>query len=540
MTDLRLPSEETILETFGKEDLRRLLDDHQRLLILYGFANVISTILDIELLLNEVMNVVFGLVQADRGAIFLPDSKTGELVRGASRSRHTNSTRGNDGVSGNAIIDFVLREKKALLTADASSDSRFKDTEPVRIQGIRSCLCVPLTSQHQVLGVIYVDSQQPDNFLKEQLTLITGIANQTAVALENIESVQRLKEERKRVEDILKALPVAILSMNEEGRISFVNPRAEKLFCVEAKECLNRPYRSFFSGVFRPLLSFITPALQEGEKVVLEEVVCGDPDHPILLQVNIVPLKEGAIQKGVLLALDDITEKKRLEREVLNAEKLSAIGEMTAGLIHEINNPLNIISGRAQLLLMGENGAPEISKAARIIWEQVDRATSITEKLLSFARQRFPQLRPVTLKGLLEKFLETMEGEFASQKVRLVKEFSNAPLPILGDAEQLEEVFVNLARNAIQAMPNGGIFSVIAKNEEEAARVFFRDTGCGISPENLSKIFIPFFTTKSRGTGLGLSIVHGIVKNHGGTLEVQSQVGEGSTFILTIPLKKEG
>ncbi|MBI4436692.1 MAG: GAF domain-containing protein [Candidatus Omnitrophica bacterium] len=541
MTEGKVPREETIVETLGQEDLQRLLGDHQKLLILYGFANAVSRLLDKEKLLNEAMNVVFGLVKAERGAIFLVDGKTGKLMPHVWRARQA-GTKGNEVILSNAVTELVMRERKSVLSLDAMMDERFKGSQSIQIQSIRSCMCVPLESQHRTLGLLYVDSRlQAGSFSKEELTLVSGIANQTAVALENIDLVHRLSEERKRIEGILNALTLAIISIDEEGAISFVNPQAMKLFEVTGTECLGHPYQTFFEGgLFRALLGLMTPALQEGKGVTLGEVACGDVEKSILLQVNIIPLREGLVRKGILVALDDVTEKRTLEREMANAEKLSAIGEMTAGLIHEINNPLNIISGRAQLLLFEKGEDAEVSKAARVIREQVDRASSITEKLLSFARQRPPHLRPISLHELLDQFLETLEDQFTLQQVRLEKKFEASSPSILGDAEQLEEVFVNLALNAVQAMPKGGRFTVATRQEKETVEISFTDTGCGIPPDHLSKIFIPFFTTKSRGTGLGLSIVHGIVDNHGGTLKIHSQVGKGSTFILTMPLAKGG
>ncbi len=529
---------EEIFETLGAEDLKRLLEDHQKLLILYGFANAISVILDREVLLNEAMNVIFGLVKAERSAIFLWDPKTGKPVKGVSRDRQTEK-KADDLFLGNPIIERVIKECKPILSPDVMKDPRFQENPFIQRHQIRSCLCVPLESQHHVLGILYADNREPHCFSKEELTLASGIATQTAVALENIESVHRIKEERRRVEGILKTLPLAILSINEEGIISFVNSKAEKLFNVSAKECLGRSYAAFLEGrLFGPLLELIGPALREGGKVKPEEITCGNSEKPLLLQINIVPLEEG-MQRGILVVLEDITEKRTLEQDILNAEKLSAIGEMTAGLVHEIVNPLSIISGRAQLLQLEDGKDPAVSKAARVIQEQVERASSITERLLSFARQKPPTLRPVALHQLLEKYLEVMEEQFASNKIRVERMFANTPLAIMGDSEQLEEVFDNLARNAIQVMPEGGCFTVRTERYNGTVEVSFTDTGCGIPPEHLPKLFIPFFTTKSRGTGLGLSIVHGIVKNHGGEMKVQSQPGKGSTFTVILPLKEE-
>jgi len=540
MNEANVPWEEAVVETFDKKDLQRLLKDHHKLLILYGFANAVSTILDRDLLLNEAMNVVFGLVNAERGAIFLIDPKSGKLIEAASRSRESGDKK-SDAILNNAIIEKMIREGKTILTADAMNDSRFKTYDSIKHQKIRSCLCIPLESQHHILGFLYIDHRQKaGSFSKEESTLLTGILSQTAVAIENIESVRSLKEERKRVERILKALPVAIVSITQEGEISFVNPKAEKLFDVPANHCVSYSYQSFLKVQgLDPLLRLITHALQEGEAVAPKEIACGKGEKKLLLLVNIVPLREGLVQKGVLVALEDITEKRKLEYDIQNAEKLTAIGEMTAGLVHEINNPLNIISGRAQLLLLDNGKDPEATKAAKIIREQVDRASSITEKLLNFARQRMPQLQPISLEEVIRHFLETMEGQFSAKHVTVEEKYEETPIWVIGDSEQLEEVFMNLGWNAIQAMPQGGRITIEAHSEGEYANIRFSDTGVGIPEEHLKKLFLPFFTTKSHGTGLGLSIAHGVVKNHRGTLEVESQEGKGTTFLLTLPLKEE-
>ncbi len=541
MTEPKVSHEETIVETLAQEDLKRLLDDHQKLLVLYGFANIVSAILDREKLLNEVMNVVFGLIHAERGAIFLYDAITQKLTPRVWRSRQAGE-KGNEIVLSNTVVDLAFRGHKSILCLDAMVDERFKGSQSIQIQSIRSCMCVPLESQRRTLGLLYVDSRlAAGSFSREELTLLSGIANQTAVVLENIELVQRLSEERKRVEAILNTLTVSILSVDGRGAVSYMNPQAEKLFGVKAAEWLYRPYTDLFEkNPFQPLLGLLGPALSEGKGIRLEEVACGELDRPLLLQVNIVPMREGLIPKGILVVLDDITEKKTLERQIASAEKLSAIGEMTAGLIHEINNPLNIISGRAQLLLFEKKDDPDIAKAARIIREQVDRASAITDHLLDFARQKPPKLEVLSLHDLLEKFLETMDNSFVSHQIRLEKKFVPLSLRIWGDAGQLEEVLVNLAVNAMQAMPQGGRFTITTQKVKEAAEVSFTDTGCGIPPEHLSKIFVPFFTTKGRGTGLGLSIAHGIMENHGGVIRVQSQMRQGTTFTLVFPLVRGG
>ena len=531
---------EPFLETLQPNDIKRLYEDHQRLLVLYGFANTISLILDPELLLHETMNVLFGLVKAERGAIFLFDERIQRLAQRLSQSRGQ-SDQGKEIVFSRTIIDQVFKDRKGILTLDAKSDARFQGSQSIQIENIRSCICVPLETQTRALGVIYIDSRlQGGGLSKEDLILVSGLANQTAIALENVELVQRLNQERKRIEGILNGLTIGVISIEERGEISFVNPKALQILHRAGGDLTGRPVSSAFEAqALKPLGELVREARQSHTPISQRETTLSYHGAPQVLEVSVVLIQQPMEQRMVVL-LEDVTEKRELSREISRTEKLRAIGEMTAGLIHEINNPLNIISGRAQLLLMKRREDPEIRKAGEIIRQQVERASKITEKLLNFAKQRPPGMRPVDPCLLLREVLSAMENQFADARVALVSHLPETPCLIHGDPSQLEEVFVNLILNAIQAMPEGGVFTVQCIQGEGQVLVSFRDTGVGIPPEYLAKIFVPFFTTKPHGTGLGLPVVHGIVEAHHGTLKVESQVGQGTSFFVTFPSARKG
>ncbi len=228
----------------------------------------------------------------------------------------------------------------------------------------------------------------------------------------------------------------------------------------------------------------------------------------------------------------------KTQEELVRAEKLAAVGELAAGVAHEINNPMAIIRGNAEVLLMDLPPGNSNREEAEIISQQVGRVEGIVGNLLSFARQQRKALRRVAIDRSLEEILRQVGHQVQLEGIELRRAFSMGATEIEGDENQLRQVFTNLIVNAVQAMENGGTLTVRTdcNGEEGTCRVEIGDTGSGIPPEQINDIFTPFFTTKSSGTGLGLSVSYGIVENHGGTITVTSKECEGSQFIVTLPL----
>lgn len=228
------------------------------------------------------------------------------------------------------------------------------------------------------------------------------------------------------------------------------------------------------------------------------------------------------------------------EEQLIRAEKLTSLGQMAASIAHEINNPLAGVLMYTKLLakkISGDTFKKEESLGYLSKMEtEVVRCSRIIRNLLDFARQTEPTLRPVDINRVMEQVLSMVGHQAQLQNVDIVKEFSSSLPEVMADFDQLQQIFTNLTLNAIQAMPDGGRLTIRSSAMDGGVRVDVQDTGCGISKENMGKLFTPFFTTKEKGkgVGLGLAVAHGIIERHKGRIKVQSEVGKGTTFSVLL------
>lgn len=232
-------------------------------------------------------------------------------------------------------------------------------------------------------------------------------------------------------------------------------------------------------------------------------------------------------------------ELEQAQRHLVQSEKLAALGTLSAGLAHEINNPIGVIASRVECMLWEakDRGLPqEIQEDLKVINKHAHRVAKLAQSLLSFARQSSWELKPLNLNQLIEETLLLTEKQLAKEGIHVEKRFHPDLPMILGSANHLEQVLLNLITNAREAMPKGGKLLIESHlGQDSQVRLLISDTGKGIPEEVLPRIFDPFFTTKPNGTGLGLSISYGIIQEHGGTIEVESRVDQGTTFIVTLP-----
>ena len=248
----------------------------------------------------------------------------------------------------------------------------------------------------------------------------------------------------------------------------------------------------------------------------------------------------------------DAPEKKDwlLDERLLQSQKLAAIGELSAGIAHEINNPLAIIRQEAEWMqhllkkLDGGDGqaAEELRGSVQEIVQQVDRCTEITRNLLDFARKRDPVIQAVEVNRIIENMTMLVEKEAKHKNITIVRHYGESLPAIYSDVPQLRQVILNFLTNATQAIGTDGVVTITTRlNGADAVDIAISDTGCGIPADNLGKIFDPFFTTKppGQGTGLGLSICHGILLRLGGRIAVESRVGQGTEFTITLPRSRE-
>ncbi len=263
-------------------------------------------------------------------------------------------------------------------------------------------------------------------------------------------------------------------------------------------------------------------------------------------EFNIMCERLEAAQRSLLAEQE---ERRRAEAELRNAERLASLGRLAAGLAHEIGTPLNVIGGRAEALLRKLNGSEVAEKGLRIITAQIDRIARIVRGMLDFARAREPRLAPTEVPIVIDRVLDLLEHRIEECGVKVEPDLPRELPLVIADADQLHQVFLNLATNALDAMPGGGTLLIRAEQVRRAPcdregperpflAIAFEDTGTGIPRENLGRVFDPFFSTKDigKGTGLGLSVSYGIVREHGGFIDIDSEPDRGARVRVYLPL----
>ena len=252
---------------------------------------------------------------------------------------------------------------------------------------------------------------------------------------------------------------------------------------------------------------------------------------------------EGGLR--ALAFVTDITQRLIMERAARQSDRLSALGRLSAGIAHEVNNPIGIISSRIEIMLLDAEGQPlpgTVTDDLKVLHRHAQRVARIAHGLLFFARESSAARGPVDLNQVVEETLLLMEKDLGKSGITIRRTLTPNLEPIHGDENALQQVVMNLLTNARDALGSGGEISLetsLVPGRPGMARLTVHDTGPGISPEVLSRIFDPFYTTKSEGTGLGLSISYGIVRDHKGTIDVESLPGQGATFVLTFPIEAE-
>jgi signal transduction histidine kinase len=242
----------------------------------------------------------------------------------------------------------------------------------------------------------------------------------------------------------------------------------------------------------------------------------------------------------VLLVLGDVTEERVKQERLHLTDRLASIGEMAAGIAHELNNPLTGVIGLSQLLL-DEEMSDRAKEDLKLIYSEAQRAAAVIKKLLTFARQHPTERKAVQINAVVEDVLSLRAYEQKVNNIRVTTRFDDHLPEIVADPFQMQQVFLNIVLNAEQAMIEAhkeGTLTVTTERVDGNIKVSFSDDGPGISPENMRKLFSPFFTTKAvgKGTGLGLSICYGIVTNHGGRIYAQGELGKGVTFVVELPV----
>jgi two-component system NtrC family sensor kinase len=405
-----------------------------------------------------------------------------------------------------------------------------------------------------VLALGRKDSDEPFN--SEDLGLLTAVAGQVATAIENgrlyrqlhlkAEEIGRMREFN---ENILESLDDGLVVFDAGELIVRWNRALESSYGVARADAVGRPLSEIFDATFVDALRAARQENPHGTTLfkvplISRRKIDGSDGEAARMQVNatVVPLQSspGDAFTGSILLIEDITDRIRLEDQLQISEKMASIGLLAAGVAHEVNTPLTGISSFTQMLLDGADPADPKTVLLEKIERQTFRAAKIVNGLLTLSRPGTPggERTEVDLNAVVTDVFSLLEHQFEVGKIRVRRELAEGPVIVHGIEHQLQQVFLNLFLNARDAMPRGGWLTVTTHVDGDQLIAEVADTGSGIRSEHLARIYDPFFTTKAigRGTGLGLSISYGIVHEHEGTIRCDSAVGQGTRFILSMPL----
>jgi signal transduction histidine kinase/CheY-like chemotaxis protein len=425
----------------------------------------------------------------------------------------------------------------------SDGDQYFPFQSLLKVYNLRASLTVPLVSEGRPIGGLSIVSQQPRNWLSEEIALVEGVGRQLGGAVERIALLERIQENAQQVQHIIDTVPEGVILLDEEMRVVLANPVAQTYLLNLA---------GFASGEIlthlgqKPLDNLLRPEIQN---LWYEIEVSGPPRQ--VFEIGAQPLEKGDEPGGWVVVLREVTEERETQTRIQMQERLATVGQLAAGIAHDFNNILAAIVVYADLLRRDPNLMAGSQERLTIIQQQVQRAASLIRQILDFSRRSVMEQSLLDLLPFVKE-LDKLLRRVLPETIQIELIYQPGVYLVNADPSRLQQVFMNLAVNARDASSNGGTlkFELDQIHLEEADsppcpdippgswnRITVTDTGEGIPPEVLPHVFEPFYTTKpvGEGTGLGLAQAYGIVKQHGGCIDVHSVVGAGTSFHIYLP-----
>jgi two-component system NtrC family sensor kinase len=517
--------------------------DYRRTLIEFGRA--LTNEVRLEPLVGSVLDRISQTLLVDRLAVFLEDSANpGQFVLTRSMGVRPESP---------LDLSFLDPARPALERGCLffeSAKAAIQESESVRrtIDELDLNYFIACRFRDRTVAILGLGKTVDGDYLStDDLELLFTIAGYVAIAIENARLYQSLEQKAMQIErlkdfseNIVESLNIGVVTVDLEDRIESWNPQLEGLLEISRRDALRKKLQE----VLPPDLVAEIGARAAGDHVsgIYKFRLNTRGGRHLVINASIAPLvgKNGA-RLGRLILLDDITQRVRLEEQMVQTEKLTSLGLLAAGVAHEVNTPLAVISNYIQMLAKQIPADDPRQKTIERIVKQTFRASEIVNNLLNFSRTGAAEFVEVDLNHVLEETLTLVQHPFKTAQVKVVKNYTEQLPTVLGSITRLQQVFLNLFMNARDAMPSGGMLEVRTGAQNGSVEVEVTDTGQGIPPEHLHRIFDPFFTTKAtgRGTGLGLSVSYGIIKEHAGKVDVRSTPGKGTSFRLEFPVARK-
>jgi len=526
--------------------------DYRKALIEFGKS--LSSETNLDALLNSIVERLPRTLLVSRVALFLTQPSGGlrlaashGLLSSASERKLALGFLDFDRAALDHSHIFLENAQQALhLPPEQQSTAALLDLNyylPCRVQDGASARTIAVIGLGRTIGGDFLSSEDVE--LLESLASYIGIALQNASLYARLEvkisEFERLKEFN---ENIVESINVGILALDLEDRIESWNAQMEAMYAVSRSEALGEKLSSVFPDEFVSALEGFRN--EPGVHHLYKFHLTTKASEQRTVNIAIAPLlSRDFVIVGRIVLVDDITERVSLENQLAQSDKLSSIGLLAAGVAHEINTPLAVISSYSQMLSKQMRGDARLGPVLEKITQQSFRASEIANGLLNFSRTSTTEFRETNLNQVIRDTLSLLEHQFKTAQIIVDAELIEDLPSIHGNPGKLQQVFLNLLLNAKESMPGGGRLRVATLFNGHVEAVV-SDSGSGIAPEHLKRIYDPFFTTKTtprpgerRGTGLGLSVSYGIIQEHAGKIHVESAIGAGTTFHLEFPLLRK-
>ncbi len=506
---------------------------------------------------GQIATSVVRVFDARHATLYRLEREAGRLVciaaagTGDPTAWHGRIARIGEGAVGRAVA-----EERSVWTPDILADPKITlpdwAAERVHADGFRSVLAMPLKAGERVIGVLSLGDAPGRTYTEDELALLAAFVGQGAVALENSALYLEIRDARDFLQSITDHSPDAIVTTDGRGRVTYFSRGAAAMFGCRAEEMIGQPVGSLYPGGVEEARIVRRRLVEEGPLRNYETGFLARDGRRVEVSASIAMLRDAVgAEVGTLGVLKDIGERRHLEEQLRQSQKMDAIGQLAGGIAHDFNNLLTVIAGRAQLIISRLRPEEPIHRDATLVRATADRAAALTHQLLAFSRKQVLQPQVLDLNAVVAG-MEPMLGRLIGENIDL------AVIPAVGlgrvkaDPGQIEQVIVNLAVNARDAMPEGGRLTVETADVELDAAYASRqlsvppgpyvvlavtDNGLGMDEPTRSRVFEPFFTTKGpgKGTGLGLATVYGIVKQSGGDIQLSSECGRGTSFKIYLP-----
>ena len=525
---------------------RELDEQRRQLLALNTIAEAVTRVVELDYVLQTALSRATELLNSGFGWIYMVQD--GKLVQKCSK--------------GTGQDFFALLENDALpmshwLNQPGVQRERLEDQQNLispafKQMGVQFWASIPLRMKDGAAGTLIVAGKEYEMFTTKQAELMEAFGNQISVALNNAHLFEQLRQSQREYADLFENAPDIYLSVNREHIVVGCNKTGTDLLGYERTDVIGKEFASFFiaprQDIVRETLDRMF-AEGRGLKDVEEQMITKfGRQFFVHLNSSLVFDDKGKTVNARIVARD-VSERKMMEGAILHAQKIDSIGNLAGGIAHDFNNILAAILGSASIMRRHLAEKSKLYKYVEIVESSARRGSSLTRQLLTFARKTERFVKPVQINTLIEETLQLFQRS-VSKEIVVQTALTPDSTSVNGDDGQLQQALLNLFLNARDAMPNGGTLTISTDVTLADAHttsqytsvqagpfvsVRVADTGVGIDKSLQNRVFEPFFTTKDRGTGLGLSVVYGVVQSHGGFVNLESEVGNGTTITLFLP-----